>query len=145
MYEIKYNFKMIKSTHTFRVRYAETDKMGFVYYGNYATFFEVARVELFRSIGVNYKELEDENVLLPVSEFSINYFKPLFYDEEFVVKTTIKELPSATRIIFDYQIINSKNEITTQATTTLFFMNKINAKPIKCPEKVLEKMEIFFR
>lgn len=136
---------MIKSTYRFRVRYAETDKMGFVYYGNYATFLEVARVELFRNIGVSYKELEDKNILLPVSEFSINYFKPLFYDEEFFVKTTIKELPSATRIIFDYQIFNSKSEITTQATTTLFFMNKINLKPIKCPEKVLEKMEIFFR
>ena len=72
---------MISNEIQVRVRYAETDQMGYVYYGNYATYFEVARVELLRSIGFSYKKLEEEGVMLPVFEFSIKYFKPAFYDD----------------------------------------------------------------
>ena len=76
-----------------RVRYAETDKMGFVYYGNYAQYFEVGRVELLRSIGLSYKSLEEMNIFLPVTKFKIKYLKPSFYDDLLSIETTINEIP----------------------------------------------------
>ena len=85
-----------------RVRYAETDQMGYAYYGNYATYFEVARVEALRSLNFSYKQLEKDGVMLPVLEFGIKYFKPGFYDDELTIKTMISELPSA-RIKFRNQ------------------------------------------
>jgi len=135
---------MIKSTYRFRTRYSEIDQMGFVYYAHYATFFEVARVELFRTIGVSYKQLEEDNILLPVSEYKIKYLLPLLYDEEFEVKTTIKNLPSGSRIHFEYELFNAKNELCTKAETTLFFMDKIKKRPRKCPEEILEIMGNYF-
>ena len=86
-----------------RVRYSETDRMGYCYYGNYATYFEVARVECLRSLGITYKSLEDEGILLPVVDFKIRYIKPAFYDDELKIKTYIRELPTA-KIKFDYEI-----------------------------------------
>ena len=72
-----------------RVRYAETDRMGYVYYGNYATYFEVARVESLRNLGFSYRSLEDEGILLPVLDFSIRYRRPAYYDDELTIKTII--------------------------------------------------------
>ena len=92
-----------------RVRYAETDQMGFVYYGNYATYFEVARVEMLRSLGFTYKKLEGEGVILPVLEFTIKYIRPAYYDDLLSIKTTIRELPSA-RIRFFYETFKFRNE-----------------------------------
>ncbi|MBP6403824.1 MAG: acyl-CoA thioesterase, partial [Bacteroidia bacterium] len=78
-----------------RVRYAETDQMGYVYYGNYAAYFEVARVEALRSLGFSYKKLEEDGLMLPVLDFSVKYFKPAYYDDVLTIKTTIRELPQA--------------------------------------------------
>ena len=86
---------------TIRVRYSETDKMGYVYYGNYAQYFEVGRVEALRDLKTSYKEMEDTGVMLPVYEFNIKYLKPAFYDDLLVIKTTIREIPTA-KIKFDY-------------------------------------------
>ena len=88
-----------------RVRYAETDRMGYVYYGNYATYFEVGRVEAMKSIGMSYKKLEDSGIMMPVLEYKIKYFKPAFYDDELTIVTSIKELPMA-RITFFYETYN---------------------------------------
>src|SRR5690348_9666098 len=90
-----------------RVRYGETDQMGYSYYGNYAQYFEVGRVEMLRSLGVTYKEMEDEGIALPVYTFSIKYYKPAFYDDELTIKTTINKMPAA-RISFNYQTYNAK-------------------------------------
>ena len=78
---------MYKSEVKLRVRYAETDQMGYCYYGNYAQYFEVARVESLRSLGVSYKDLEDMGIILPVTHFQIKYLKPAFYDENLSVKS----------------------------------------------------------
>ncbi|GIR58266.1 MAG: hypothetical protein CM15mP65_08470 [Crocinitomicaceae bacterium] len=86
---------MYKSEVKLRVRYAETDQMGYCYYGNYAQYFEVARVESLRSLGVAYKDLEDMGIILPVTHFQIKYLKPAFYDENLSVKSYIVKLPSA--------------------------------------------------
>lgn len=117
-----------------RVRYAETDQMGYAYYGNYAAWFEVARVEALRELGVSYRDLEAANVMLPVSEFSVNYLLPVRYDDELKIETVIAELPSA-RIHFAYSC-RVGGHIVTRAETTLFFMNALTRRPIRCPEQL---------
>jgi acyl-CoA thioester hydrolase len=120
---------MIENQLKIRVRYAETDQMGYVYYGNYATYFEVARVETFRSLGVSYKEMEESGILMPVLEYQTKYIKPVFYDEEITIKVIINEKPTV-RIHFDYEVYNEKGILTTIANTTLVFISKETGKPI---------------
>lgn len=134
---------MFNSEIKVRVRYAETDKMGYCYYGNYATYFEVARVEAIRELGFTYKRMEDEGVALPVLEFNIKYYKPAFYDEQITIKTTITEMPSA-RIKFAYQCYNEKDELLNDATTTLVFINMETGKPRQAPQDFLDKMKVYF-
>lgn len=111
-----------------RVRYSETDQMGYVYYGNYASYFEVARVECFRTIGFTYKELEDSGILMPVLEYKTKYIKPAYYDDLLTVKVFIKDKPSI-RIKFDYEVYNQSNSLINTAETTLVFFNKITNRP----------------
>lgn len=126
-----------------RVRYSETDRMGYVYYGHYAQYFEVARVELLRSLGFSYKKLEDEGVILPVLEYSIKYIRPAFYDDNLTIKTTVNELPSA-RIHFRYETFNDKEELLNKAETTLVFVNQKNGRPTSMPDDLKKAMEKFF-
>ena len=116
-----------------RVRYSETDQMGYCYYGNYAQYFEVGRVETLRSLGMSYKQLEEEGIMLPVSEFSVKYFAPALYDNELTIKTTITEIKGA-RIYFDYTITNSAGDLICKAQTTLVFVQKDTMKPIPAPK-----------
>ncbi len=129
--------KMIHTTHTIRVRYAETDPMKYVYYGNYATYFEVARVELFRTLGMPYDDIEKRGIWLPVSEFSIKYLKPALYDQNLEIQTFIKKVPGV-RIDFEYEIYNDSKEKITEAKTTLFFLDAESNKIIKCPDFLME-------
>ncbi len=126
-----------------RVRYAETDQMGYVYYGHYAAYFEVARVEMLRSLGFSYKILEEEGLILPVLNFSIKYIRPAFYDDLLKIKTIIKELP-VTRIRFDYETFNEKQELLNIAETTLVFVNKKSGRPGTIPPDLLAAMQKFF-
>ncbi|MEG2079264.1 acyl-CoA thioester hydrolase [Chryseobacterium piscicola] len=128
---------MIHTTHSLRVRYGETDPMKYVYYGNYAEYLEVARVELFRSIGISYNEIENRGIWLPVSEYSIKYLKPAFYDEELVIHTFIEKIPGV-KIEFRYEIFNSENIKITDSKTTLFFLDAQTRKIIKCPDFLME-------
>lgn len=131
---------MIHTTHSLRVRYAETDPMKYVYYGNYATYLEVARVELFRSLGMSYDEIENQGIWLPVSEFSIKYLRPALYDEMIEIHTFIKKTPGV-RIDFEYEIYNSSNLKITEAKTTLFFLDAKTGKVIRCPDFLMELIE----
>ena len=131
------NLKMIHTTHSLRVRYGETDPMKYVYYGNYAEYLEVARVELFRELGISYDEIENQGIWLPVSEFSIKYLKPGLYDEILEIHTYIKKLPGV-RIEFEYEIYNSSNEKITEAKTTLFFLDAKKNKVVKCPDFLMQ-------
>jgi acyl-CoA thioester hydrolase len=119
-----------------RVRYGETDKMGFCYYGNYAQFLEVARVELLRSQGVSYKELEDAGILLPVRNFSIKYIAPAKYDDLLFIQTEILKI-NGSRIIFNYEILNQKNILIATANTELVFLNSDTMKPTHVPTEIL--------
>lgn len=130
---------MIHTTHTIRVRYAETDPMKYVYYGNYATYFEVARVELFRQLGMSYQEIEERGFWLPVSEFCIKYLKPALYDQNLEIHTFIRKMPGV-KIEFEYEIYNASKEKITEAKTTLFFLNSQSGKIVKCPEFLLDML-----
>lgn len=115
-----------------RVRYSETDMMGYCYYGNYASYFEVARVEAIRQLGFSYKQMEDDGVALPVLEFSIKYFKPAFYDDELTIETTVTEIPKV-RIQFSYKTFNAEGVQLNEAKTSLVFINKTTMKPCQAP------------
>ncbi len=127
-----------------RVRYGETDRMGYVYYGNYAEYFEVARVEAMRNLGLSYKELEDNGILLPVYTYSVAFLKPAFYDDILRIKTKIIRLPQA-KIEFEYETYNSSNELINTANTVLVFLAKENNRPIKAPDFFLESLKIHFQ
>ena len=123
-----------------RVRYGETDQMSFVYYGVYAQYYEVGRVELLRSLGITYKESEESGYALPVVNLQIKYNKPAYYDDELIIRTTIKEMPSA-RITFYYETINSKGELLNTGEVVLVFMDKKTGKPCLSPTIVLDKLK----
>jgi acyl-CoA thioester hydrolase len=132
---------MYVSETSVRVRYAETDKMGYVYYGNYATYYEVGRVEAMRQLGISYKTMEDSGIMLPVLSFSIKYFKPAYYDELLTIRTIIPEVPQ-TRINFNYEIHNEKLELLNKGETTLAFVNMASKRPCAAPNWFLEKFKI---
>ncbi|REC55575.1 acyl-CoA thioesterase [Chryseobacterium piscium] len=131
---------MIHSKHSLRVRYAETDPMKYVYYGNYATYFELGRVELFRSIGISYDEIEKQGIWLPVSDYKIKYLKPALYDQKLEIHTFMKKIPGV-RIEFEYEIYNEEGIKITEASTTLFFLNAETQKVIKCPDFLMKLIE----
>ena len=128
---------MIHTTHSLRVRYAETDPMKYVYYGNYAAYFEVARVELFRELGMPYEAIEQRGIWLPVSQFSVKYLKPARYDQLLEIHTYIRKIPGV-KIEFDYEIYNESKEKITEAKTTLFFLDAKKNKVISCPDFLME-------
>lgn len=129
---------MYTHSHKLRIRYGETDQMGYCYYGNYAQFLEIGRVETLRSLGTSYKEIEDSGFMLPVVELNVKYLKPCYYDDLITIKTTITKKPSL-KIEFDYEIFNEKNELLTTAYTRLVFVNKDNMKPCLGPKDLLDK------
>lgn len=124
---------MIKSETTLRVRYGETDQMGFVYYGVYAQYYEVGRVEAMRSLGFSYREMEESGVLMPVINLTINYKKPAKYDDEVRIVTTVTELPSV-RITFHYECYNQANDLLNTGSVTLVFIDKVKNKPVQPPQ-----------
>jgi acyl-CoA thioester hydrolase len=133
---------MFRSEIQLRVRYSETDRMSYVYYGNYAQYFEVARVEALRSLGITYKTMEDEGIMLPVLEYHIKYLRPAFYDDQLVIKTTIPSLPGA-RILFEYETYRN-DELLNKASTTLVFVNSSTGKPCPAPDDILERMKKYY-
>jgi len=134
---------MYKTTTKVRVRYSETDQMGYCYYGNYAAFFEVARVEALRELSMSYKQMEEDGIAMPVLEYQIKYYKPAFYDDELTIETTIEEMPKA-RIYFSYKTFNAKNELINEAKTSLVFVNKTTGRSCMAPEHFLKALERFF-
>lgn len=128
---------------TIRVRYAETDKMGFVYYGQYATYLEVGRVEALRSLGIRYSSLEESGILMPVTDYHIRYKKPARYDETILIETRIEKLPS-TRINFHYSMHNENNELLSYAETELVFIRYSDNKPVRVPSMIIEALINYF-
>lgn len=123
-----------------RVRYAETDQMGVVYHGNYAQYFEMGRVEWLRSLGVSYKWMEENGVMLPVVSLQINYKKPAYYDDLLTVKTIFK-CQTSVKIEFDYEIYNEAGVLLTTGYSMLVFVDKNTGKPMLPPHYVTDKLK----
>jgi acyl-CoA thioester hydrolase len=123
-----------------RVRYGETDQMGVVYHGNYATYFEVARTEWLRSLGVTYKNMEDSGIMLPVISLSFNFIKSAKYDDLLTISVFLKKSP-LVKIEFDYEIVNQNKEKISTGNSVLAFINMETNKPTKCPDYILEKLD----
>jgi acyl-CoA thioester hydrolase len=123
-----------------RVRYAETDQMGVVYHGNYAQYFEMGRVEWLRNMGVSYKWMEENGVMLPVVSLSMNYKKPARYDDLLTVKTILKR-QTTVKIEFDYEIYNENSELLTTGYSMLVFVDMKSGRPILPTDYVLEKLK----
>ncbi|MGY5253527.1 acyl-CoA thioesterase [Sphingobacterium spiritivorum] len=126
-----------------RVRYAETDQMGYMYYGNYAAFYEVARTEMLRSTGISYKELEDMGVMLPVLELNCRFIKPARYDELITIKTTIRTKPGI-RLKFEHELYNEAGELINTGSTQLVFVDIKKNKPCMPPAIFQHKMAAYF-
>lgn len=133
---LTYEFKL-------RVRYAETDQMGYVYYGNYATYYEVARVEMLRELGLRYKDLERAGILMPVLENKSKYIKPARYDDFLTIKTYIKHKPQM-RIRFEYEIFNEEQALIHIGETTLVFFDSKTSKTVHVPPAIMKIIEPYF-
>ena len=131
---------MIVSEIKLRVRYAETDKMGYCHHGNYAQYFEMGRTELMREVGLSYFELEKRGVMLPVLDLKTTFLTPAYYDDELTIKTTLKKYPGV-RITFDYEVFKADRTLITTAETTLVFVDEKTMKPIRPPAFFLEKLK----
>lgn len=134
---------MYQSEITIRARYGETDQMGYVYYGNYASYYEVARVESLRKLGLSYRELEKMGVMMPVLENHSRFLAPAVYDENLKVVTIIRQKPSV-RIKFEYEIYNEHNKLIHTGETLLAFVNKASGKPCRPPDVFESLLKPFF-
>jgi acyl-CoA thioester hydrolase len=134
---------MYTSETRIRVRYAETDPMGYAYYGYYAMYYEVARVESLRQLGMTYKELEAMGTMMPVLENTSKYYAPALYDDEIKIITVIRDRPGV-RIKFEYDIYNGDGKLIHQGETSLAFVNKASGKPSRPPEVFMKLLQPFF-
>lgn len=122
---------------SFRVRYAETDQMGVVHHANYPVYLESARITWLDNLGISYKKLEQDGVMLPVYDLQLTYVKPAFFDDIITVKVSLREAPGV-KIIFDYKLYNQHEELLTKAATTLIFVDAKTRKPIRCPKPIFD-------
>ena len=132
---------MKKFSTNIRVRYGETDQMGVVYHGNYASYFEIARTEWLRNLGITYKELENKGIMLPVISLFFNFIKSAKYDDVLTIIVILKKKP-LVKIEFDYEIYNQKKEKISTGNSVLAFMDMKTNKPLRCPNYILEKLNI---
>jgi len=127
-----------------RVRYGETDTMGYVYYGHYATYYEVGRTEMIRELGLTYRSLEESGFFLPVVHLECRYLKPARYDDLLTVRTTILEMPTA-RIRFGYEIFNESGEKINEGQTSLVFTNRISRRPTRPPDVLVDALKPYYK
>ena len=118
--------------------------MGYVYYGNFAAYYEVARTEAFRNLGISYKEMEQEGIIMPVLEMRTKYLRPARYDDLLTIKVHIKNKPHGTRITFHYDVLNEAEELLNVGDTTLVFVSLKTGRPIALPESILSKLDSFY-
>lgn len=135
---------MFISTTTIRVRYGETDQMGYLYYGNYGLYYEVGRAEAIRELGFSYRELEEQGVIMPVAELNVKYLRPAYYDDLITVKTILKELPKSFKIQFHSELYNEKNELLNVGVTTLVFIDVKTKQKAGLPEDLKKRLAPFF-
>lgn len=128
---------------TYRVRYADVDQMGYMYYGNYSRLYEIGRVEALRALGVRYRDMEESGIWMPVYENNSRYIRPAQYDELLEINCKLETLPG-TRIIFTSEIRNEESVLIHVGRTTLVFLDGVTRKVISCPPMILEKLQPYF-
>jgi acyl-CoA thioester hydrolase len=134
---------MFQHSTKLRVRYGETDQMGYMYYGNYAEFYEVGRVEMLRSLGLTYSGMEESGIKMPVMELHCKYLKPALYDEEITINVIMDKLPGV-RIFFRYELFNEKQELINTGETLLVFVSMKTNRPCLPPQDFLDRLKPFF-
>ncbi|HEY1031207.1 MAG TPA: thioesterase family protein [Flavipsychrobacter sp.] len=135
---------MYESITQIRVRYGETDQMGFLYYGNYALYYEVGRAEAIRQLGFTYRELEEMGIMMPVVELNSQYFRPAMYDNLITVKTILKELPERSKIKFHSELYNENQELLNKGVTTLVFYDPQQKQKVNMPQQLMDCLAPFF-
>lgn len=133
-------------THSFqkRVRYGETDQMGYLYYGNYAQYYEIGRVEMLRSLGLTYKSMEEEQgILMPVVSMQMRFVRPAHYDELLTIKTSLNKFPGYF-IVFHVEIFNENMKLVNGGSVKLCFVRKTNNQTVSAPGYLLEKLRPYF-
>lgn len=135
--------RMYTFEYPYRIRYADVDQMGFMYYGNYARLYEIGRVEALRDLGVRYKDVEEAGILMPVYENKSRYLQPAKYDDLLTIRVVVREIPRA-RIVFFYEILNSDQVCIHTGETTLVFLRADNNRITTCPQEILEKLKPWF-
>lgn len=136
---------MYSSECKIRVRYGETDQMGYVYYGNYALYYEEARTNAIRLLGITYKDLEENGIMMPVININITYLRPVFYDEFLTVKCTIRSLSKEdTEIIFHGEIINEKGKKVNEGDIKLAYIDAGTRRKITIPDILYDKLKVYF-
>lgn len=129
-----------------RVRYGETDQMGYVYYGNYAQYYEIGRVEMLRSLGMTYKEMEQEmEIMMPVVNLEIRYLRPARYDEMLTIRTTLRSLPDQKYINFFVEIFNEEGKLINGGKVRLCFVDIKSGKTVPPPDKLMERLRPHFQ
>lgn len=136
---------MYSSTTQIRVRYGETDQMGYLYYGYYALYYEVGRAESIRELGFTYRELEEMGIMMPVVELNAQYFRPALYDDLITVKTVLKELPEGPKIQFHSELYNEQGQLLNKGVTTLVFYDAKEKKKTNMPQALVDRLEPFFK
>ena len=124
---------MYTSQTKIRVRYAETDQMKVVYYGNYAQFFEVGRVEAFRQLGLSYKDLELTGVALPIVDLHIQFLRSAYYDDLLTITTIIKEMPVRHIITFHQEVHNEEGKLLSTGKVVGCFIDTSTKKKTNFP------------
>lgn len=136
---------MYESITQVRVRYGETDQMGYLYYGYYALYYEVGRAEAIRQLGFTYKELEEMGVMMPVVDLHAQYLRPALYDDLITVKTILKELPDGAKIKFHSELYNEQQQLLNKGVTTLVFYNPKAKQKVNMPEELMQRLQPFFK
>lgn len=136
---------MYTSTTQIRVRYGETDQMGYLYYGYYALYYEVGRAEAIRQLGYTYKQLEEMGVMMPVVELRSQYFRPALYDDLITVNTVVKELPAGSKIEFHSELYNEQGQLLNKGVVSLVFYDPVQKKKMNMPDELYSRLEPFFR
>lgn len=126
-----------------RVRYAETDQMGYSYYGNYAKYYEVGRADSMRTLGMTYREMEERGVVMPIATMVSKYIRPARYDDLLTIRTIVKEVPAA-RMHFFYEVYNEEGVLLNLGETVLAFIKKDTGRPCAAPDWFLEPLRKAF-
>jgi len=135
---------MYSSETKIRVRYGETDQMGYLYYGYYALYYESGRAEAIRALGYTYRQLEEMGIMMPVVALNAQYFRPALYDDLITVRTILKELPEGPQIQFHSELYNEEGQLLNKGVTSLVFYDPTAKKKVSMPRQLSERLEPFF-